>query len=227
MDPTRFNSIARLFAGRHLSRRQAVRQSGASLGRRRKDRVLVRPVVPVGPHRPQDGADGTSTLTLEHGLGQTLYFSDRSERIVGTAPAAQFLKGMPFGAANPPSAALVVEAGPGDEDVSVLEFANPTYDECTKTATYDAKALKEWERTLELGFSAAHLFVDDCPDITTCYTLGVYPAGPVPGGPIGTCWSSWLLLCQPCNGRSIDQIQQHCNQTYPDKCGGSSIVYTA
>jgi hypothetical protein len=76
------------------------------------------------------------------------------------------------------------------------------------------------------GGGAAALFIDDCPDITICFTLGVYPAGSVPGGPIETCWNSWTLVCEPCNGSSIDSIQQLCNQTYPDQCGDSCIVYT-
>ncbi len=39
-----------------------------------------------GSIAPVDGAEGRYTVTLEQGLGQTIYFSDRPERIVGTEP---------------------------------------------------------------------------------------------------------------------------------------------
>ncbi len=193
-----------------------------------------------GTIAPKAGAAGTYTLTLEQGLGQTIAFSDRPERVVGAAPTAQFLKGLGFPPDNPPNAALIVEASPGTEDIAVVELSNPTYDEATHTATYAAKVLAEYEKVgitfqeeptgageVPAQFGAAALFIDSCPDITVCYTLGVVPAGSVPGGPIGTCWNGWTLICEPCNGNSIDSIQQLCNQTYPDQCGGSCIVYTA
>src|SRR5262249_33852244 len=129
-----------------------------------------------GSIAPKAGEDGTYTLTLEHGLGQTLYFSDRPERIVGAKPTPQFLQGLGFLPDNPPNAALVLAAAPGDEDVAVLELYKPHYDEDTKTATYGVTLLKDWERTLAMGFSeaptdlaklapsfgAAHLFIDGC-----------------------------------------------------------------
>ncbi len=263
MDATRIDAIARLFAARR-SRRQALAEAGAGLAagalaattRWVPDAAAQDATPPAGASgaktaflfvqsfqsgsfAPKDGVEDTYTLTLEQGLGQTIYFSDRPARLVGATPTAAFLKGLGFPPDNPPNAALVVAAGSGEEDIAVLELSSPTYNEATHTATYDVTALAEWERSLAMGFAevptdlaklapsfgAAHLFVDDCPDITTCFTFGVYPAGPVPGGPIGTCWNTWLALCQPCNRRSIDDIQQSCNQTYPDKCGGSCIVY--
>jgi hypothetical protein len=49
-----------------------------------------------GSIAPKAGTDGAYTLTLEHGLGQTIYFSDRPERVVGADPTPQFLKGFGF-----------------------------------------------------------------------------------------------------------------------------------
>jgi hypothetical protein len=260
MDATRFDTIARFFADRRLSRRRMVAKGGTGLAAGalaatglssahaqeatpaaagEKVEFLFVQSFQSGTVAPKAGEEGTYTLTLAQGLGQTIFFSDRPQRIVGAAPTADFLAGLGFPPDNPPNAALVLAANPGDEGIAVLEVANPIYDEATHTATYDVTVLAEWERTLELGFNevptdlaqlapsfgAAHLFIDDCPDITTCYTFGLYPAGPVPGGPIGLCWNTWLALCLPCSGQSIDEIQQSCNRKYPDTCGGSCIVY--
>ena len=64
-----------------------------------------------GTIAPKEGEDGTYTITLEHGLGQTLYFADRPSRDVGAVPTHQFLQGLGFPADNPPNAALVVDDG--------------------------------------------------------------------------------------------------------------------
>src|SRR5262249_43595138 len=73
------------------------------------------------------GSPDAFTLTLDHGLGQTVFFSDRPERVVGAVPTAKFLQRFPFGAANPPNAALVLAAGPDDTDVVVAELTAPRY----------------------------------------------------------------------------------------------------
>ena len=99
-----------------------------------------------GTIAPKDGADGTYTLTLEHGLGQTIYFSDRPERIVGASPTPSSSPGSGFSPDNPPNAALVVDDGNGGTDIAVIELTNPAYDEASFTATYDATVLQDWER---------------------------------------------------------------------------------
>lgn len=209
-----FDRIAKEFAERRLSRRNAVRQGTVALaagaaaltGVASSEAHQATPAVPAAT--PTTGLPGSKTeflfvqsfeqgtiaqragdadtfeLTLEHGLGHTLFFSDRPERIVGAAPTPKFLKGMNFPAANPPNAALVVEATPGDEDIAVLELSNPRYDTATNTATYDVKPLKDYQSSLEMSFQeeptdlssfkstfgTAHLFIDDCSnyDIYCC-----------------------------------------------------------
>jgi hypothetical protein len=185
------------------------------------------------------GETDTYTLTLDHGLGQTIAFSDRPERMVGATPTAEFLKGLGFLPGNPPNAALVVEAAPGDEDIAVLELYNPRYDEGSKTATYDVKLLKDWERTLEMGFSeqpkdlaqlhpqfgAAHLFIDDCPDLTMCTDFGGELLGGIPGYPngVGTCWCWIPPVCDPtcgsCGGPDRETLNEICTQSYGATCG--------
>ena len=152
-----------------------------------------------GKLAPKAGAAGTYTATLQHGLGQTLYFSDRPERIVGAAPTAKFLKGLPFSKDNPPNAALVVDDGDGGVNIAVVELTDPTYAAASHTATYDLRVLQDYEKAVDMKFQeapadlatlgttlgAAHLFIDDCPDMTRCYFNAFIPVdiGPIPGGP--------------------------------------------
>ncbi len=229
MDATRIDAIARLFAARRLSRRQALAGGGAGLaagalaattraqeatpgpaaGAGAKTAFLFVQSFQSGSFAPKDGAEDAYTLTLEQGLGQTVYFSDRPERIVGATPTADFLKGMPFGPDNPPNAALVFEATPGDTDVVVLELTEPTYDEATKTATYDATVLADFEKlgiafqeapkgagALHPSFGAASLFIDDCPnDFIRCTRLNDLTV-PVVFDNQPFCWN--YSVCMPC-----------------------------
>ena len=77
------------------------------------------------------------------------------------------------------------------------------------------------------SFGAAHLFIDDCPDLTTCYR-GWATMGPLPGAPIGQCWSWGDWTCapdhSPCNRQSIDSLGALCNSTYPECEGVCSPV---
>ena len=81
--------------GRPRRRRRARRRPrrhrrgpGCTLARPRgrEKRPPLRPAFQSGTVAPKDGPEGRYTVTLEHGLGQTIYFSDRPDRIVGAAP---------------------------------------------------------------------------------------------------------------------------------------------
>jgi hypothetical protein len=212
MNANRFDTVSRFFADRRLSRRQALARGGAGLaaaglaaaglGSASAQEATPEVAPEYDPSRrvpylfvqsfeggivtPKDGEDGTYTVTLEHGLGQTLYFSDRPARDVGATPTPQFLAGLNFSQSNPPNAAFVLETAAGETDIAVVELFSPTYDEASKTATYDVKVLANWEDSTDLGFSeapvdlatvtpsfgAAHLFIDDCADSNlSCCTL--------------------------------------------------------
>ena len=204
MDANRFDAVSRFFAHRRLSRRQAL--TGAGLGVAAgvlagglATRATAQDATPAAPEAydpsqripylfvqsfeggtiaPKEGEDGTYTVALAHGTGQTIYFSDRPARDVGAAPTAQFLEGLGFSPSNPPNAALVVEPASGETDIAVVELFNPIYDPTGPGVTYDVKVLANWEDSLELGlaeapadlaalapsFRAAHLFIDDCAD---------------------------------------------------------------
>ncbi len=211
MDASRFDRITQLFAQRRLSRRAAVTATAAGVaatvvgtqhaGLAQDATPQASPVVDPAAEKttylfvqsfqsgtltPNDN-DDRHTLTLEQGLGQTIYFGDRPSRDVGVTPTEQFLEGLGFTDDNPPNAALIVETGDGETDLAVLELFAPTYDAATHTATYQVSGLEAWEDTLDLGlqdapadlsaftpdFAGAHLLIDDCVNATVdCYTAG-------------------------------------------------------
>ena len=113
MESSRFDTIARLFAERRLSRRTALATGGAGLAAEALGSAAsaqeATPSAPVAsPVAEKDhpsflfvqtfGAgeitaadNGHLTLTADHLTGQTIFFSDRPERIVGTVPTEDFL----------------------------------------------------------------------------------------------------------------------------------------
>ena len=180
-----------------------------------------------GTPAPGGGAD--YLLTLEGHTGNTVYFSDRPERIFGEAPTQQFLDGLGFSPDNPPNAALVTNDADGNEDILVVELLNPVYDAGAGSMTYGVNILSDYEGGLDFvagrqqdedlapSFGEASLFIDDCPTIENCYA-GFKSVGPVPGAPIGTCWDWGQVSCQPCDGQSVESLADLCNQTYPTDC---------
>jgi hypothetical protein len=265
MDATQFDTIARLFAARR-SRRWVLAETGAGLASgafaaaglavHTRDRAAAQDATPAGgsakaatdptflfvqsfesgSFAPKAGSSDSFTLTLDKGLGQTVYFSDRPERIVGASPTAAFLKGMPFGHDNPPNAALVLEAGPDDTDVVVLELTAPTYDEATHTATYTAKVLSDYQKLgitfqeepkgaaeVHPQFGAASLFIDDCPDADPLNCYYVEGNGYVGNlGNRGMCWNWGDFRCEPC-GNGLAGTARECNADFPE-CGGNCFA---
>jgi hypothetical protein len=185
LDPSRFDHISRLFADRRLSRRKAVQGAGAlaagavataGLSRAASaqdatpmasptsdaDKVSFMFVQTFGAGEITDSGNGNLTLTADHLTGQTIYFSDRPERIVGTVPTQKFLGldrapstspsatpeagGIGFTPADPPNAALVFDSAVGSDepgDVLVVELINPAYDPSSGQATYEIKVLAD------------------------------------------------------------------------------------
>jgi hypothetical protein len=278
MDGTRFDGISKLLAEQRLSRRRAVRHGAAGLaaaglaaaGLRAAAAQEATPatgVTPTGDQAankiqylflqsfesgkiaPKTGADGVYTVTLQHGLGQTLFFSDRPERIVGAAPTPTFLKGLGFAPDNPPNAALLVDAGDGALDIAVVELTNPSYDQASSTATYDLAVLQNYQRTADLqfqeapkdlssfpaSFGGAHLFIDDCPDgkVDCCLpgyqdNYGTCAPDGVRGSfyPVGMCWSWSMFECVYCRG--LDYYQAYCNNGgMSTDCTGACIAVPA
>ncbi len=183
------------------------------------------------------GGGADYLLTLEGHTGNTVFFSDRPERVFGEAPTQTFLDGLGFAPSNPPNAALVTNDADGNEDILVVELLTPTYDADAGSVTYGVNILSDYEGGLDfvagrqgdedLGatFGAASLFIDDCPDLQGCFTGGspikwATYIGEIPDGlSTGTCWHWKDLTCLPCNGDDISVYNDACNAAYPD-CGG-------
>lgn len=251
MDPKRFDTVTRIFAERRASRRSALKAGAAGListglvatglsnaGHAQeatpepaadsvgKGKTLFVQTYQQGKIDPKAGEAGTWTVTLEQGLGQTIYFTDRPERSAGITPTEQFIQAIGFPDSDPPNAALVFENGDGNVDISVVELFNPSYDAATQTAVFDIQLLKEYAQLgltmqeqpteppdAQATFGAAYLFIDDCPDKTMYCVSGDCDPGETPlGGPycevIGTiengehdgfCYSGWGAACLPCS----------------------------
>ena len=267
MNHLRFDTISKLFAERRLSRRAAVCHGAAGLAAAglatTGHAAAAQDTPPGGTPVPdsgekvaylflqsfqaraltsKEGEDGTYTLTLDQGLGQTIYFSDRPLRDVGATPTPDFLESLGFPLDNPPNAALLVEEG-NTVNVAVVERFNPRYDQATRTATYDMIPLADFQRTADGGFGeapadlsavpssfrAAHLFIDDCPDgkIFCTTSAGAYKGD---FGSHGFCWN--YATCVPCepyyhanpyNGAAWDWWTAECNRVKTD-CQGACVA---
>jgi hypothetical protein len=184
---------------------------------------------------------GVYRLTLEGATAQTVYFSDRPHRIVGSVSTADFLAGLGFSEENPPNAAVVVQTGQG-EDVLVVELLNPEWDAVNQTLTYDVIVLDEYtgdgfgelaqrqdDGALPETFGHTSLFIDDCPDATHCYdVLQQERVGLLPTGQIPMCWRSDTdRRCAPCDHNLTERdIGWLCASAYPERCGYTDTVWT-
>ncbi|MGN6033461.1 MAG: hypothetical protein ACTHQE_17550 [Thermomicrobiales bacterium] len=255
MDANRFDTVTRLFADRR-SRRHAMKQGAAGLGAGvlaaigigqsagaqdaspvaspppgKNTETLFLQAYQSGSITPNPAVAGQYTLTLDQGLGQTVFFSDRPARTVGTTPTADFMANIGFADTDPPNAALVVEREGGETEIAVIELLDPSYDPATRTATYEVTVLDEWQRELGIGFAqapddlasfgstfgAAHLFIDDCADgyVICNATSSEEPTFNIPAG---FCYVDGC--CQPCtDGSSIDSYwAAQCYAAEPGAC---------
>ena len=263
MDTTRFDRLT-ISLGTKLSRRKALAMSAAGVaaaGFARTAPAIAQDATPEGQvtehpaflfvqladsgtWMPKPGEEGVYLLTLSGTGEQTLYFSDRPDRIVGTLPTDQFLDALGFTPVEPPNAAVVVTTPDGTRDVLVVELFDPVYtedvtDRGADTLVYKARVLdayhdgnlqswyeEEDDPTLPETFADVSLLIDDCADLAWCYRQGATifdpktPIGPLPNGPVGMCFTWSFQGCLPCNKTSIYHWWEICNQTYPD-CQGN------
>lgn len=191
---------------------------------------------------PKEDAADTFVLTLHGEHGRTVGFTDRPDRIVGSTPTEMFLAGLDFGPENPPNAALVFEPTPGETDVIILELLAPRYDKPNQMLVYDVTILDTFESELGLGFQEtprlpdpageefglAQLFIDSadaqCGDISHCTNSdpNALFSNDFPGGPVDLCATS-PVTCEICDGRTLQQLIQVCNETYPE-CNYNCLV---
>jgi hypothetical protein len=264
MDQSQFDSVTRFFAARK-TRREALVAAGAGVaalgvaGIAAHDATPEASPVPVvldasgteylfvqtlgaGSLAPSGSADGTMLLTADHLAGQTLYFSDRPERVVGMVSTDKFLGAsgtgsLDFTPSDPPNAALVFAGSDGSADqVAVVELIDPKYDAATGQVTYTVKLLddvSQVDMTLEQTpvtatdaaqeFTAASLFIDDCPDgeiyciISYGNNANVYSSG--------FCWDTGNLCCAPCGRDNLADWTTYCNDNNPSCNGNCSASY--
>lgn len=109
--------------------------------------------------------DGTYQLTLLNAPAQTVYFSDRPNRIAGAISTEQFLEELDFGSGNPPNAALVIQVDAENTDVIVIELTAPVYDADVASLTYTAILLEGFDQFVEtgVGFVEEPLTADTLP----------------------------------------------------------------
>lgn len=179
---------------------------------------------------PEPGAHGEYLLTLSGHPGQTVGFSDRPKRDFGQVDTASFLEMVGFTPENPANAAIVVSTPAGEDDVLVVELLNPVFDDAAGLLIYEANILGEYagdgltpiadrqdDAELASEFDHVSLFIDDCPDASSCYAYTSRTAwtniGPIPGGPYGYCWSWDPPGCYPCH-TTVDDLKSKCNQQY-------------
>lgn len=101
---------------------------------------------------PSEDDPSLLTLTLEQGTGETIFLSDRPNRLAGSVKTDQFLDGFRRETAqDPANAALVVNVSDAAEAVYVVELLEMEYDETSGTVTYTARILAD-PSELDLGF---------------------------------------------------------------------------
>lgn len=262
MEPKQFDTITRLFASQRLSRRSAM-LAGAGIAALGVTGAAAQATPEAAPDAatPEAGfnsdiqfmfvqtfgagsidaaTDGVETLLLvaDHVAGQTLYFSDRPERIVGMVPTEKLLgsgaesSGLGFTPENPPNAALVLP----DNKILVVELIDPTYDASTGEIRYQLRVIDnvtEVDLDLETApltaadavgeFAAASLFIDDCDNgDVICYASdGSTVIGTIGGdGNMGYCWNWGPACCAPCQAPGDGDWSSTCNATFSD-CNGA------
>jgi len=261
MDQNRFDTLTKTFGDRSVSRRQALTRGAAALAagalagvagpgraqeatpdatpdeRRKHPIMMFVQTFKRGSVVRRDGHDARYTVTLQDGVGATIFFSDRPDRIVGTTPTDQFLDGLGFLEDNPPNAAMVVETAPGETDIAVVELFNPVYDPETFGVTYDVEVLANWQQSVEMEFTEAptdlaeitpefgttQLFIDDCPDYRIfCYAAGQKFMGSL--GPQDHCFSirPKEFMCVPCQPTGVPDLWYHQKMAqWGDKCNAA------
>ncbi len=268
MSLSQFDRVSALLTERKLSRRKALAATGglAALGLTRTaaqdatpeaspialesaDGVEFMFVQTLGAGSIDAATDGVESLLLvaDHLAGQTIFFSDRPDRIVGMVPTADFLtggadaEGLGFTPADPPNAALVLPSG----KILIVELVTPEYDASTGQVRYQMRILEDvtqidlhledepLTRADAVGeFTSASLFIDDCPDgHVICWGPDGESIGSIPtdGSNFGFCWDSGDLCCRPCGSSpSGDSWTDGCNYVFGSQCGaGCSYSYSA
>ncbi len=192
---------------------------------------------PAAAGTPAAGPGGNAQylLTLSGHPGETVFFSDRPERVFGEAPTETFLSNLGFGSGNPPNAAISTETADGPDDVLVVELISPEYDQTSGTLTYGVNIQSDYagqglahlkrqqvDDQLAETLGRTSLFIDDCPDtIVYCATpaevLACAAGGVVQN--VGTCWQWLSFSCVVCQSD-----YPYCADNYPSWCSDNGCI---
>jgi hypothetical protein len=237
MDTDRFDAITRLFAGRRQAPppqigigQDATPTAGTNdlhtgADSRPDPEFLFVQTFVGGTWAPKQ-EEGTYALTLSGAAANTVFFSDRPERIVGLTPTQDLLDTLGFTPTNPPNAALVAQTDTGEQDILVIELLNPAWDG-NGTLTYDARVLADYGdpglahlsrqqagHSLPETFAAGSLFIDDCPDITMhCLEIDVTPNVMAGDTVVHQCYDATYGTCLMCQDPGTI-----CMDVFPDQC---------
>ena len=111
----------------------------------------------------------TSTLELSDVSDKTILFSDRPDRIVGSANTTDFIGNWSTGensfAIDPPNAVLILDDEEQRQEIAVIELFNPEYDSVANTLKYDIAAENATTTTTSIDlpgeFEQSTLVIDD------------------------------------------------------------------
>jgi hypothetical protein len=155
-----------------------------------EETLLFVQVAESGTAEPIEGESGGYHVTLANGSGQTLYFSDRPERLAGIIGTGAFMQETD-GMAGQPNAALAFRPNGDDSETKlvVLELHGATFDPESLVLTYEARFLDiASESTLALddlsqaldslpaNFGQATLFID--PYVRPYHSGSLKPVSP-------------------------------------------------
>jgi hypothetical protein len=111
-------------------------------------------------------SDQGYTLTFRHDTGQTIYFSDRPERLTGLVPTSELIAEWPFEDETPPNAALAI-SNAEDDSVTVLigVLSTPEWSPGSATLSYGFWMLTDnipagSPTPIPDSFDSATLFID-------------------------------------------------------------------
>lgn len=145
-----------------LALRNAAAQSGTPEAAENIEILFVQAAT-TGTLTPSDQG---YTLTFRHDAGQTIYFSDRPERLTGLLPTAELVSRWPFESESPPNAALAI-SNAEDDSATVLigVLSTPEWSPGTATLSYGFWMLTDdipagSPTPMPSSFDAATLFID-------------------------------------------------------------------
>jgi hypothetical protein len=111
-------------------------------------------------------SDQGYTLSFRHDTGQTIYFSDRPERLTGLVPTAELVASWPFEDETPPNAALAI-SNAEDDSATVLigVLSSPEWSPGSATLSYGFWMLTDdipagSPTPIPDSFDSATLFID-------------------------------------------------------------------